>query len=125
MTPTYPQPAWRRELIHANQRKAKLATCPCGQPILVGLDNDQCAFTANADPYFLTWAGEIAAHALESRRTYWLQAGTLIRRDHPTHSSETTLPILAQHRCGQPIPNNWRKQLTPVTRREDSNEPPF
>lgn len=122
MTTTYPQPTPRP---HTTSRRAQLTHCPCGMPTLTGLDNDRCAFPANADLSFLTWPGEIAAIHLDGRVTYALLAGTLFRRDEPTRSTESTHPIVAEHRCGDPIPDTWRKPTPPTRRREDTNEPPF
>lgn len=119
-------PTWRRQLIVNNSRRTRLDTCSCGQPILTGLDDDNCAFVANTDLPFLTWAGELAARVVDQRKTYALQAGVLFRRDPLQHIGESANPIVAEHRCGHPIPDTWRQPLTPRRPKETHDvRPPF
>lgn len=92
-----------------NRRTASLWTCRCGEPVLTGLDDDHCAFTATCDPYRLTALGEVEA-LRDGRWTYQLVRRSLDRRDQwniPGHPPTVDLPVLAEHRCGQPIPADW------------------
>lgn len=117
-------PNWQQERIIANQRKAKLSACTCGAPIVLGLDDDLCAFSAAADPAFLTWAGELAA-IVDRRPTYAVLGQSLFRRDRYSRSEPSDHPVLAGHRCGQPIPVPWRKPLPPVAAKETSDVAPY
>lgn len=117
-------PTWMLPRIHANQRKASAVTCRCGDPIVTGLDDDQCAMSAAADPYFLTWGGELAA-VLEGRRTYTVLGKALLRRDHYSRLRPSPFPVLAEHRCGHALPAAWRTPLAPPISQEVSDVPPF
>lgn len=96
-------------------RIVRLRRHHCGAHVLVGLDSDRCAFTATVEPYALHPRGEVEA-LRQHRRTYRLRWGSLDRRDRwsipgalPSHE----LIILAEHRCGAPIPDPWRLPPAP------------
>lgn len=96
-------------------RRARLHPCrTCGRPIVSGLDANVCALTGHADPEPLTAAGEVAA-LLDGRATYELtdrvdrseldaRSAWDIRARPAGHSP----PVLAGHRCGAPVPPDWR-----------------
>lgn len=97
-------------------RKASLRTCRCHQPILVGLDADRCALAAACDPYPLTPAGEVWA-LRDGRWTYLLAGGQLQPRDRwniPGHPPDDATRVLAEHRCGHPIPDERRAPPPPA-----------
>jgi hypothetical protein len=101
------------------RRKAHLTRCKCGEHILVGLDDNVAALSARADIYPLSNLGEV--EALRSGRwTYWLRDRMLDRRgqfDIRGHAA-STITVVAEHRCGEPIPATWRRPIhTPTPRR--------
>lgn len=118
------RPGWLHARIVANARKAKLTICPCGSPVLAGLDDDRCAFTANADIRQLTPAGETATTVLLQRATFELAVHELWRRRDSEHGKPSRFPILPEHRCNDPVPSTWTKPPNPNLR-EDPDDPPF
>lgn len=123
-TATY-RPHWLRQRILANARKAKLDICPCGTPVLAGLDDDACAWPAVVDTSPLIPAGELAAVYLEDRRTYDLCVGELWRRERTQHGRESRAPVLPEHRCNDPVPSAWTKPPDPNRRKDLPDDPPF
>lgn len=122
-------------------RGVRARWCPgCRTPILTGLDADQCALLAKADPTPLTALGEAMA-LLDGRATYTLTrdhgrsivtlsrrtAGTITRQ--PAGADVASLlawDIIGEHRCGQTTPD----ELTAATRLADltvtaTDQPPF
>lgn len=93
-------------------RIPKLSKCRCGQHLLVGLDGDRCALVARVDIYPLSNVGEVEAMR-DGRRTYRLYWRTLDPRDQwniagmPAEAGT----VLAEHRCGAPIPADWRRPI--------------
>lgn len=113
---------WLRARIEANQRHAKVTECACGAVIVAGLDDDMCALTANADPYPLTRRGEVLLRAVTTRRSYVLIGKALYRR---TDLGPTDHPTLAQHTCGQPLPDAWLADLPPPLTAYLPDMPPY
>ena len=105
-----------------NRRKAIPTQCRCGVWVLDGLDDDVCAFSARAELSPLTTAGTYAAHYLGRRRVYQLILGKLWRR---THIGPTDAPVLAQHVCGQPLPDSWLADLPPPLTVHLPDKPPY
>ena len=92
-------------------RRAKLlAHPPCHFPTLAGLDADRCALDAWCDLGELTLEGEALA-LLDGRRTYELHGGRLSPRDRwcipGRPAGRSRWPVLAEHRCHDPIPAAW------------------
>ena len=97
----------------------------CHAPILAGLDANRCALSVAVDPYPLTPAGEVWA-LRAGRRTYALQWGALERRDAwtiPGHPPSPGLPVMAEHVCGHPIPDEHRAPPTPHSPAPADKEP--
>jgi len=117
-------PAWMRARIVSNQRKAKVTGCVCGAPVVVGLDDDQCAFNVATDVTPVTWAGELAA-ALQGRATYTLQLKELTRRPSYDRAEPAASPVLVDHRCGDPVPSAWLADLPTPAIAEVSDVAPF
>lgn len=115
-------PGWLKAKIEARQRLARPTTCVCGATVLAGLDDDVCAFTANADPFPLTHPGEVVLRAATTRRSYVLILGALWRR---TYIGPTDAPVLAQHVCGQPLPDSWLADLPPPLTVHLPDKPPY
>lgn len=118
-------------------RAAKPRRCKqCNQPIIVGLNDDQCAFETHADPQPLSALGEAIA-LLEGRTTIALanEGGrwVLHRRDDFQIRGRPagTTPrwdVLRTHTCGTPTPTGptAAPSTHPSTTRErlPANAPP-
>ena len=118
-------PEWKQAIIAVNQRKAKATACKqCGAHIAVGLDDDQCALPAAADPTPLTWAGELAAR-LNGRRTYEIAARELWHRYREQLRRPAPDPVLPEHRCNDPVPTTWLQPVPPLIRDEVTDVPPY
>lgn len=106
----------------AVRRAAHLAQCKCGEYLLVGLDDVAAAFTARADVYPLSNLGEVEALRAQ-RSTYGFFWGSLDRRDRwniaGMPADEGT--VLAEHRCGEPIPKTWIRPINPPAERTNGN----
>lgn len=138
MTRSTAMPDWlKRQLVATGVltesglgRKAQLRRHrPCGMPIMLGLDNDICAFEATCDLGELNATGEAMA-LLDSRRTYELTLrGELRHRDHwaiRARPAGTRATVLAEHRCASPIPAAWCVPAPqPAARQIDTEEIPF
>lgn len=100
-------------------RRALESTCPqCWAEIVTGYDGDACAFMAAVDSQRLTHRGELLA-VCDGRRTYALDIhGALHRRDRWQLRRQGREPVLAEHRCHQPIPATWRAAVVEPTRQE-------
>lgn len=112
-------------------RRARLATHECGQPVLTGLNDDNCAWPTTVDPHPLTPTGEMLA-LLGGRHTYdyWIHAQELNGpRDHlripyrPATDTGSTR-VLAAHICGTP-PLPHYPSPPPTPNQETNDDPPF
>jgi hypothetical protein len=89
-------------------RTIRAGRCPtCHQPTVRGLDDENCAVPVRCDAVVLDQVGELLA-VTAGRTTYDVtgsaQRPTLDRR-LPAHiSAPRRYPVLAEHRCGQPLP---------------------
>jgi hypothetical protein len=91
-----------------SRRVIKPRLCPrCQKLILTGPDNDIGAFTVNADPTPVDEIGEILALAA-GRATFDLAGNRerryLYRRDQWAPGLPRRYPVLPEHRCGKPLP---------------------
>lgn len=102
----------RRHMGAVHRREAEPRVCGrCGAVVLAGLDDEPCGVAAVADLAPLGLAGEAGA-LLAGRRTYTLGGIFLfiITRRGPWDISRPRKPetvVLAEHRCGQPVPPEW------------------
>jgi hypothetical protein len=91
---------------HEGARAATLRLCTrCRAPIITGLDADRAAITAYCDPTPLTQFGEAVA-LLQGRFTYDLTSCNGRKELWHRYSwniGKFTDPVLAAHRCGQPM----------------------
>lgn len=111
-------------------RRAQPGPCRfCGQPILVGLDDDTCASTRRVDPAPLDANAEAVA-LLAGRRTCALvlsggAAQLQLREPEQIQRTpadpESDRPILAEHECGMPLGVG----LSPIVVAEYDDTPPF
>ncbi|KAB2347319.1 hypothetical protein [Actinomadura rudentiformis] len=121
-------PAWLLRQTGGVFRTAILGRCPrCYAPILTGLDDDNAARTARADPTPITPLGEAVA-LLAGRATYDLLAPygrrELWRRDQWHISGARKHPVLPEHRCGQPLDAHI-ETIQAGARYVSPAEPPF
>lgn len=113
-------------------RRARLIECRfCRAWVVAGLDADVAAFDSSADPTPLTPTGEVLA-LLDGRATFDLterrDRSELDYRDaavitgHPADRGR----VLAEHRCGLPVPTTWAAPPQQATRTAtDPDTPPF
>lgn len=98
----------------------------CGQPILAGLDHDPCGLPVTADPWPVDAMGEALA-LLAGRRTYDLAGRMRLELNHRCASAlarPRRWPVVADHRCGQPLPRDPCPPGSP-RRLPDSDTPGF
>lgn len=100
-------PAWLQRVRGEAMRAARLHCCPrCGAAILSGLDDDNAARTAHADPTPITALGEAVA-LVAGRGTYDLMtvAGRkeLWRRDEWHIGGKRKWPVIPDHECGKSL----------------------
>jgi hypothetical protein len=93
-------------------RRAHGSLCHCGAATLYGDDADTCGLPARVDPYPLTRRGELLMVAA-GRHAYEWEFGRLYRRDRWSIRSQAAAPVLAEHRCGDPVPTGWRLPPAP------------
>lgn len=102
-------------MAEAVRRRARITTCAeCKAPILVGLDDDVAALVVRVDPFALSSVGEVEA-ILARRPTYWLRFTELDRRNqwNIRGNQADDVTVLVEHRCGWPVPVEWRKPIQP------------
>lgn len=121
-------PAWLARRYGDAFRNAGLHPCPrCKKPILSGLDDDNAARTAHADPTPINPVGEAIA-LLSGRATFDLTSTNgkkqLWRRDQWHIGRRRTHPVLPEHRCGQPL-DAHTEHLPPAARYAIPDQPPF
>lgn len=124
-------PSWLRDALITRgvltpgglSRKWKIRTCRrCHAWVLSGLDSHVAALEAHADPVQLSAEGEAQA-LLDDRATYDDDGLALSRRLHwhiAHHPAGGRDRVLAQHRCGTPVPTAWaapqrHRPATPTT----------
>jgi hypothetical protein len=93
-------------------RLAHGSTCRCGAATLYGDDADTAGYPTRVDPAHLTRGGELLA-VIAGRSVYEWARGRLYRRDRWSIRSQAAAPVLAEHRCGDPVPTGWRLPPAP------------
>ena len=113
-------------LVVDNSRRANETTCRCGAIVTAGIDADRCALNAAADPTPLNRTGELLA-VIAGRRTYAVDRDRrLHRRNAWSLARPAREPVLAEHRCGHPIPDHWLAPEPPQpATATDTEEPGF
>lgn len=87
----------------------------CQEIVAAALDHWVCAITVHLDPWPLTPLGEVEA-LREGRRTYQMRSWGVVHRTAYRIAGKPPslkVTVLAEHRCGQPIPSTWRHQAPP------------
>lgn len=110
-------------------RKPHPHVCTCQQTILTAWDAPQAALLTHLDPWALTKAGELWAID-QGLRTYHLNPNGIHRRDR-WNRAKPPAPnhvVLAQHKCGQLIPEQHRMNRPKpqrATAQPVTDNPPF
>jgi hypothetical protein len=120
-------PPWLRGRGGDPTRGVKLRLChQCGTVILVGLDADRCAVTANVDPTPLTEFGEAVA-LITGRGTYDLVPADDRKELHCRNASHIKKPrrylVFGDHQCEKPLAAF--AQPIPEKRRTTDDQPAF
>lgn len=96
-----PQPKWLADKMAVAARKASEATCPCGSPVLVGLDADRCALPVAVEVEPL--AGPVAElrALMAGLETFGLYGDELQHRSNVHHRRDLVgrRTLHAAHRC--------------------------
>jgi len=109
--------------IHSKQ---KLGNHRCGELVIVALDKWICAISVTCDPWPLSPAGEVQA-LRAGRRTFQIrQWGVQHRTAYRIAGNppSATVTVLAEHRCGENVPQAWRQPL-PKKPTHNTQEVPF
>jgi hypothetical protein len=99
----------------------------CGQPVLAALDHWACAIPVTCDPWPLSPAGEVEA-LRDGRQTYQIRQWGVRHRnayriaDNPPRPGVT---VVAEHRCGEVVPDDWKQPLPPAKPRPTDQEVPY
>lgn len=93
--------------------KPKLGTHRCRAATLTGLDHHTCAREIHVEPYPLSTLGEVEA-LRNGRTTYQIAYYGLAARNASMIRTRRagSVMVLAEHRCGEPLPPIW---LAPPT----------
>ena len=119
-------------------RAASAARChDCRTLIAIGLDADECAFTARVDPVPLTPRGEAQA-ILAGLRTYTAvrtrAGGTILDRRRSGHihqrpAGRSGVPgrydVWAEHLCAPPTLDHADTSILDPDHRQETDEPPY
>ena len=104
------------------RRAADTICAPCWTYTLAGIDADVAGLPVAVDNFPLSRQGELLA-VVAGRAVYALDIrGELHRRDRWALRRPSKEPVLAEHRCGQPLPAAWLAPATPRPRPSTSDE---
>ncbi|MEV4158993.1 hypothetical protein [Nonomuraea dietziae] len=122
-------PAWMRQRVGDFDRAVQLRTCPrCDAKILHGLDSDRAGVPVRCDLTPLDEVGEAIA-VITNRATYDLIPGRGRRELEPRSawhiSRPRRYPVIAIHKCGQPLPETKTFDEIEGKRKADEEAPPF
>lgn len=122
-------PRWLQRKLADSQRAATLRLCPrCKAPIIVGLDDNRAARNVTCDPTPITELGE--AYALVQGRTTYCFADDngrkiLWHRYEWNIKAPRRWPVLATHKCRQPMTPFAAPQPAPRKATVNDDTPPF
>jgi hypothetical protein len=90
-------------------RKARVRRCRCGASTIAGIDNN--GLDTWLIPTEINTLGEVMA-LVEQRGTWEMRGQQLIRRHQfniraRPAGTDSTRPVFAAHKCGEPIPAEW------------------
>jgi hypothetical protein len=94
---------------------------------MAALDHWACALTIDLDPWPLSPAGEVEA-LRDGRRTYQIRQWGVRERNAYRIAGNPPRPgvtVLAEHRCGERIPEAWKQPPTPATPKPNTTEVPY
>jgi hypothetical protein len=108
------------------RRTLTLGHCAdCGELVYNGLNEDWCAWAVRVEVWPLTWAGELAAWC-SGRDTHQVRDRKLYRRCYSTRKGPAKYgPVLAEHKCGEEIPAEWKAEIPIPTISQTNEEPGF
>lgn len=109
------EPGTKRVWYSINAARHRLANHRCGELIMAALDHWACAITVHLDPWPLSPVGEVEA-LRAGRRTYQMREWGVRHRNAYRITGNPPGPrttVLAEHRCGEPIPSTWRQEAPP------------
>ena len=105
-------------------RAAVNANCrSCGERIMVGLDASRAGIVVHADPHPLTRTGELLA-VCAGYRVYSLDLKDWLDYRDAARLKRPAIRVLAEHRCGENVPQAWRQPL-PKKPTHNTQEVPF
>ena len=110
-----------------NAVRHRLGNHRCGELIMAALDHWACAITVHLDPWPLSPAGEVEA-LRDGRRTYQIRQWGVRHRNAYRITGNPPRPgvtVLAEHRCGERIPEAWKQPPTPATPKPNTTEVPY
>jgi hypothetical protein len=110
-------------------RTIRAGHCPdCHTPTVRGLDSDICGMPVRCDTDVLDPVGELLAVAA-GRITYDVTGPARRPQLDPRRPAHITgprrYPVLAEHRCGHPLPTSNQPDPTPPASRWTSDEVPY
>lgn len=119
-------PSWLRHSHGGATRTVRIRLCSrCHNPILTGLDADICALPARVDPVPVSELGEALAR-IDNRCTYdyvkTRAVPVLEYRESWTIAAPRRFPVLAEHKCGHPLPADTTPE---IQKPKISDEPEF
>jgi hypothetical protein len=117
----------KRPLYPVNAVRHRLGNHRCGELIMAALDHWACAITVHLDPWPLSPAGEVEA-LRNGRRTYQIRQWGVRHRNAYRITGNPPKPgvtVLAEHRCGERIPEAWKQPLAPATPKPNTTEVPY
>ena len=120
-------PGTKRLWYPVNAVRHRLGNHRCGELIMAALDHWACATTVHLDPWPLSPAGEVEA-LRDGRRTYQIRQWGVRHRNAYRITGNPPRPgvtVLAEHRCGERIPETWKQPPTPATPKPNTTEVPY
>jgi hypothetical protein len=97
--------------------KPKLGTHACRSATLTGRDHHTAAIVVHVEPYPLSVLGEVEA-LRDCRTTYQVAHYGLAARNSSMIRTRPagSVMVLAEHRCGEPLPRTWIAEPKPKPR---------
>ena len=121
------EPGTKRLWYPVNAVRHRLGNHRCGELIMAALDHWACALTIDLDPWPLSPAGEVEA-LRDGRRTYQVREwGVRVRNAYRITGNPPRpgVTVLAEHRCGERIPQAWQQPLVVPTPKPTTTEVPY
>lgn len=120
-------PGTKRLWYPINAVRHRLANHRCGELVMAALDHWACALTVYCDAYPLSPAGEVQA-LRDGRRTYQVREWGVRYRNAYRIAGNPPSPgvtVLAEHRCGEPLPGTWKQPQALAKTQYNTTEVPY